>query len=261
MYTSGLLMGGQFWQRGNGVRFHNPFRKPKVARSGVEAKARAEARDKNLSVRFLKSLQTENPALYQDIMLRRLGLAADAKDPLQVTLKTLRGLQDAGLIDDPKNVSGHQWVKELAPLLPGLLGAFGQMVPQPQGGQPQVTVSQPTPQPQPAVAAPNGTAQIAAPQPAAPSAISQQLIKILDPMTPTEGATWLLSQKVAFAEWFTEQLCIVPDDQLSLLFADTAARLPDVAGLMNWLTQRPEWVIELAHEVRKARKVPEPTVP
>jgi hypothetical protein len=216
---------------------------------------------KFMESRYLRELQHRNPALFDEMMLKRLGFVTDTKDPLQITLKTLRGLQDAGLVDDPKNIGNRQWIKDLAPLLPGLLSAFGGGVPQPQGYQPPAQHYQPS---QPAVTAPSGTAQIAAPSPngkAPPSVISQQVIKVLEPMTPAEGATWLLSQKVPFATWFTDQLGTWPDDQLPALLTSTAAQLPDIAGLMDWLGQRPEWVVELAHEIRKARKLPEPASP
>ena len=232
------------------------FRRPKRLRGpgkpAAELKARAEAREKQEQLRFLRELKSRDPRLYEQIMLRRMGLGDD-RDELATTLKTLSQLREAGLVDDPKDAAGRQWVRDLAPMLPGLLQVLGGIGAQTQGHQ--MAPAQPyQPQAAPPPAQPSTEPELdPAELPVEMSTVSRQVIAVLEPLSPTQAAEWLLGQRVPFATWLADQLVATPDDQIPALLGEIVAQVPDLAGLMAWLRARPSWLMEFVREVRRLK--------
>lgn len=213
-------------------------------------------KDKLEELRFLRQLKKEDPDLYRERMLERVGLSTKRREnPLQSakqTLKELTEITDLIRRDDPTD---NSMGKELLTALPAIIQMWAAMqgqnmqqqqaqyqTPQP---QPEPVAAQLQPEPQPVEAdAPEF-------QQAPMSLPSQWLVSQLDGKSSIEAASWLHTQNNEIAVAFVQQLCSTPDEHLKDLVTAMASQNPALAGFAYWLGQHWPWFIETVHELRK----------
>lgn len=252
----------------------------KAEKSREELRQLAEQRE------YMARLREKDPARYDAIMERKLGLA-DAEpstraDSLEKFIEMRDRFRDAGLTPEGDEQGGAGMIKavlQAVPYLAPLLG-LGQG---PAMAAPQVVYTQAPPQQQTAAAEPPPAAQ-ATPQPApaaTPSVAeqpaqpvppqpatnlrppditpqdpskwtlaSQFLVEQLNNKTAKDAALWLQNERNSIATAFVAILVSTPDEHLGPLVTSMVGNNPALAGFAGWLTGRWPWFVEVVHELR-----------
>lgn len=209
----------------------------------------ADEREKMQRVRFLQHMRKENPSMYQEIMLKRIGAAPDKKDDFEELERMVARLKRMGLIKNPNEMAGDDTGSLLRDAIAGL-GMFMQM--QGRGPvimpPPQVEYMPPPPHTeQPAIAAPSQVQQEERPM-----GLMERTIKAqLETKTPEEAAKWFLAQTHPTARDIVRAFCDSEDAGIPQLLDDLARQAPDFAGLIAWLKSREEWLLETVKHLRR----------
>lgn len=252
--------GAAIWPTSGGVKVGVlgifGIRKKKLrgpGRTAAERKALAEARLMTEDYRFLQEMREQDPAAYRELMKdrisKRFGVGGDAKDPVQVTLKTLKALRE---IQDPQESSTTAIVREIAPALGPILQAFVQASAQASAQRAPAVQQVATPPPPPVPPPAPDAAQIEPPPQDVPmSDASKFLVGVLKDMTPEQAAAWFVSQQHEGIQQIVQQLCQTPDEQLPAFLAHHQTATPALAGFVVWLRQRPDWFVATVHAIRQ----------
>ena len=254
----------------------------KEQRKAVRGKSRPiDERLKEEELRQLRKLQQEDPMLARAYWMRRLGLDR-SEDKLDSALQVIQKLQERGLIpESPEKLSGDTWLREIGRGIAAGLGpalamvfqqaAMQQMQQQGQQAYPgmpwppmQYSPAPPSSQPAPelAPAPPQQTlnqptsAQSASTSPTDGgqqeqeeiSEASQRLIALLDGKTPDEAVQLIMS--FPQTQMFGRGLLMVPEEQLLAHLYTLEKSIPDLAGFVAWLRQRPEWLLAVVRGLR-----------
>lgn len=207
-------------------------------------------RQKLEELRYLRELKRTNPALYNELMLKRLGLSADQKDELAQLQATIDRLKKMGLIKSANDLDdGKTWLKDalagLGILLQGMQA--GQSLPPPirtgethdgagrgnPGGEPHST---PPPQGEEAPM----------------DMLTLYLNSQLGGKTPQEAARWLMAQQRAEAKALVAEIIRRPEGEAYGLLLQIATAQPELRGVGNWLRSQGEaWVTEVARELHR----------
>lgn len=255
--------------------------RPRSAKRGRGPARTAEERLRTEQARYLRRLAVTNPALYDQIMARQIGVELEPeRDRLDTVVTTIKQLREAGLLPKSAREIGEQsWVKEIAELVGVALSVYAQqqarlvMPPAP----PWPTPASPA-QGRPAAAA-GGDASAASaytgagsplggtpPNPPGPPAaaaessqeaqmhwVSSYIISQLENKSPAEAARWLLGAAARFpqAQGIVERLRSTGDEELLALLGELARERPEAAGLVAWLRSRPGWLVETIKAIRE----------
>lgn len=233
--------------------FGKPAPKKKTRGPSRSAAERAKLEE----VRFLQQLKDTNPQLYQEMMLKRLGLSVDQKDELAQLQGTVKKLREMGLIKSANDIDAGAgaWVKDaLAGLGILLQGIQGQP---PRGLAPIGGQEDPQAAPAPAVRpvsppAPAQPASLPTPKPQEDPMISQYLISQLHGKTPQQAAAWLAAQPYPQAQQLVTQLCQLPDQQIIPFLTQLGQQAPGWGEAVAWLQGQGEiWVRSTVQELRR----------
>ena len=236
------------------------YRGSKVGATGTQQLKRLEAR-------WLRKLEKMNPYKFDQLMGQRMGLPPEKDESeLAVTLKTLTGLQKAGLIQNPAELGGgFDWKG----VLEGLAGlgaaapAIVQHLQQMGQGRQDVQVAV---QPQGQIAQPQGgggPAAEAAPQEGKVplSIVSSFLIaKIQNPITkkvksPSEVADLLMEHyhddALPLVKELVNGMVETPNEEMGDFIKVYAGAHPEMYGLLAWLSERQEYFRDCILAVRE----------
>lgn len=219
--------------------------------------------------RFLEHLQRTNPAKYEEMMYKRLGISTDQqKDELAQLQGTVKKLRELGLIKSANDIDSGAgaWIKDAVAGLGILLQA---MQGQPQG-QVQQTPALPIQYPPQQPLQPQPAFQPPLPVPPAPPAGEiqpEEKVQMLDPTVmflrsqldgkqPEEVARWLLAQQHELAQAIVAQLLQVPEGQAYGVLLSGAESQPAFRGVASWLRSKGEiWVASVARELHRLSDV------
>ena len=234
--------------------------------------------EKRIVNRALLRLEKANPERADDLVLKRAGYitepAPEKENEFDQFLNTRRKLKAAGLLPpgEPETSSGlPEW---LVPVLSGIgqtagtvVAALGQNLANSraiEGQSTVVSVEEPTRSPAwpqieeaPAAAIAEAVyvepvAQSPTPETGAPMFdISAAAINQLNGKTPAEAASLLAKIHHPDALALVGDLCETPDRDLPVLLFQLTQTKPQFQGLVEWLRQRPDWLIQTVWELRQ----------
>ncbi len=193
-------------------------------------------------LRFLGKMKKLNPQAYDAWMAQRMGFPLQGaappleRDRLEDWKATTDLLKEAGLLNNPREdlADDNGWVRDLLTTLPSVIAAM-------RAGQ-----AAPAPTPLPVTTAPP-TQSLEASM----SIISSYVIGQLNGKSPDEAARWLSTLPYSQAAELINAFRQVPDDQILVLLSDLAGKYPDFRGLVEWLRQRPEWLVQTIQALRR----------
>jgi hypothetical protein len=191
--------------------------------------------------RFLRSLEQTDPARFQELMRKRLGLTDDNEN-LDV-LRSKRLLEKLGFRvvpgGDDESSDVHPLVRE-ALNSPVLGDALRQLIAGRQG-PPAAPATATLPEPPPT---PGQQAQ-SAPDPSA------AIVELLEPLSPVEAARWLLSRPEPQAKILAGALAGATSDAALNEILDSLAG--EASTLVRWLRARPMWLTATCVALRQLR--------
>lgn len=232
--------------------------KKRGAPRGPRVRKSAQEREKELQVRFLRDLRQYDPVKYHLIMSRRLGYSDERPDEIEQLEKTVSRLKKMGVIKTPHDLDDNSWIKDAVAGL-GMFFTHMQQVDAQKAAMAAGMHHQYAPAP-PALPPAPATGESEPPQEAPVSLISRYVISQLDGKSPEEAAEWLMSQAHPQAQEFVKRLIATPNDQLFILLDAVRQNVPDLAALVAWLRQRPDWLVATVQAIRRASaKNPEAT--
>jgi hypothetical protein len=202
----------------------------------------------------LARLKARNPEAADRLVLRKFGLDPGSEDPIQELIQTLQLLRKAGLIEDPRRAGAEDWIQDTLKavgqglamgLAPALLRQTGTGAPGlPPAGASAPSVPQEAPNPAPAGAG-NGRMSI----------ISTWVVRQLENLTPAQAADWLLSQPHPQAAELARLIAHTPPDDLGRVLGALKVENPDLAGAVDWILARPDWLLAAAAALRERLSV------
>ncbi len=199
-------------------------------------------REKLEGLRFLRELKENDPAQYNSLMLKRLGLGEKQKDEFEALETMVSRLKRMGLIKSPNELGGDGSIIRDAIAGMGMLlqmnGGLGQ---RPAAQAQQIAEPEPQAQPQPQQQ-----------QEGQVSLASMFVIGQLQSKSPEQAAAWLRAQPYPQAQQLVQMLRTTPDDQIPVLLGQITSYVPDLAGVVDWLRQRPEWLMDTVRVLRTA---------
>ncbi len=224
-------------------RQSTPQKKHPPRGPGKPAKERLE----RMRVRRLEELRRTDPERYSEIMDSELGLKGKkatidhetvlaVKDYLHSLGLKIVPAKGGGALDDDSLMS---IMRDFAPLIGMLI---------PQQAQPVQTTATVQPAPQPVAE----QAQLPAPQPeqheVQMSGLSKIIIGQLQNRTPEQAAEWLMAQPIARP--VVDAIINSPDEQIPLVLDSIVQQQTDLAGAIEWLRRKPEFLMSMVRAVR-----------
>ena len=226
--------------------------------------SRARARELKREDEFWEHLRATDPERYYSLMAAKVGVATGEKagpeDRISTTVKTLKDLRGAGLLDDPSQAAdstrrleailnsavGVKVVELLGPALgTRLVGALagdgvGPGVSQGAQGQHQSLVD---------------TEAVVVPSPDAPPPTSpEEIVAMLQSSTGEQAARWLLSQGQMnpSVREFVGVLARTPDAALPGLLGTLEGQAPPATvPVLTWLRTNPDRLVAMVQALRQ----------